>query len=70
LATTIPDDALCPPHPPAPLVRKKACAGVPLVAEAPAVKIASALVIAAKAPPEAVDHARSPIGFTPPAVPT
>jgi len=52
------------------LVLKKACADVPFVELAPEVNVASAAVIAAKVPFAAVDHARSPIGFTPASLPT
>ena len=52
------------------LVRKNAWAAVPLLAPAPEAKVASEPVIAVKVPPEAVDQARSPIGFTPELLPT
>ena len=52
------------------LVRKKACAAAPLLALAPEAKVASLLVIAVKVPPDEVDQARSPIGFTPELLPT
>mgnify|MGYP007111874572 CR=1 FL=1 len=52
------------------LVRKKACAAVPLLAAAPDAKVTSLAVIAAKVPPDEVDQARSEIGLTPASEPT
>src|SRR6266480_2898905 len=48
------------------LVRKKTAEAVPLLAAAPEARVASEAVIALNVPFDAVDQARSLIGFTPP----
>ena len=51
------------------LVLKKACAAVPFDELALEANVASLPVIAAKVPPDAVDHERSLIGLTPELLP-